>query len=97
MERYFAFLIFRRPKNSVFWKFLNFKGAPASSFSGSIDKKLLLHLADFGRWGGGGSEQIGWKGKFARKIFFSDIFDWSSKNLWKMISANVKANKNNKK
>ena len=31
------------------------------------------------------------------KIFFSDNVEWSSKNLWKMISADVKANKNNKK
>ena len=31
------------------------------------------------------------------KIFFSDIVEWSSKTLWKMISADVKANKNNKK
>ena len=38
------------------------------------------------------------KGKFKTKIFFSDnAVEWSSKNLWKMISADVKANKNNKK
>ena len=36
------------------------------------------------------------KGKFVTKIFFSDNVEWSSKNLWKMISADVKANKNNK-
>ena len=27
-------------------------------------------------------------------IFFTDTVEWSSKNLWKMISADVKANKN---
>ena len=37
------------------------------------------------------------KGKFMKKIFFSDNVEWSSKNFWKMISANVKANKSNKK
>ena len=31
------------------------------------------------------------------KKLFSDNVEWSSKNLWKMISADVKANKNNKK
>ena len=37
------------------------------------------------------------KGKFVTKIFFSDNVEWSSKNLWKMIFADVKANKNNTK
>ena len=37
------------------------------------------------------------KGKFVTKISFSDNVEWSSKNLWKMISADVKANKNNNK
>ena len=27
-----------------------------------------------------------------RKYFFSDNIEWSSKNLWKMTSADVKAN-----
>ena len=34
------------------------------------------------------------KGKFVTKFFFSDMYcnvDWISKNLWKMISADVKA------
>ena len=31
------------------------------------------------------------------KFFFSDNVEWSSKNVWKMTSADVKANKNNKK
>ena len=44
---------------------------------------------------GGLSEPVG-KGKLVPKIFFSDNVEWSSKNLWK-ISADVKANKNNKK
>ena len=37
------------------------------------------------------------KGKFVTKISFSDNVEWSSKNLWKMISADAKANKNNNK
>ena len=37
------------------------------------------------------------KGKFVKKIFLSDNAEWSSKNLWKMISADVKTNKSNKK
>ena len=38
------------------------------------------------------------KGKFVTKIiFFSVNTEWSFKDLWKMISADVKANKNNKK
>ena len=45
---------------------------------------------------GGLSEPVE-KGKLVPKIFFSDNVEWSSKNLWKMISADVKANKNNKK
>ena len=28
-----------------------------------------------------------------QKYFFSDIFEWSSKNLWKMTPVDVKANK----
>ena len=31
------------------------------------------------------------------KSFFSDNAEWSFKKLWKMISADVKANENNKK
>ena len=31
------------------------------------------------------------------KIFFPDNVEWSSKNLWKIIPADVKANKNNHK
>ena len=37
------------------------------------------------------------KGKFVMKFFFSDNVEWSSENVWKMTSADVKANKNNKK
>ena len=37
------------------------------------------------------------RGKFVTKIFFSDNNELSSENLWKMISADVKADKNNKK
>ena len=37
------------------------------------------------------------KSKFATEIFFSDNIEWSSKNLWKIISADVKANKNKRK
>ena len=48
-------------------------------------------LADFG-WGGGESEFVK-KGKFVKKIFFSDNVELSSENLWKMISVDVTANK----
>ena len=37
------------------------------------------------------------KVKFVTEIFFSDNIEWSSKNLWKIISADVKANKNKRK
>ena len=37
------------------------------------------------------------KRKLVTKIFFSDNVGWSFKNVWKMISADVKANQNNKK
>ena len=50
-------------------------------------------------WGG----EVKWlsesvkKGKFVTKIFFSDInVELNSKNLWKIISADVKAHKNKK-
>ena len=48
-------------------------------------------LADFG-WGGGGSEFVK-KGKFVKKIFFSDNVELSSENLWKMMSVDVTATK----
>ena len=31
------------------------------------------------------------KGKFTTQVFFSDVV-WSSKNQWKMISADIKSN-----
>ena len=37
------------------------------------------------------------KGTFVTKIVFSDNAEWSFKNLWKMISADVKVNESNKK
>ena len=45
---------------------------------------------------GGGSEFVK-KRKFVTKSLFSGNVEWSSKNLWKMISADVKAKQNNKK
>ena len=46
--------------------------------------------------GGGLSEFV--KKKICDGNFVSDNFEWSFKNLWKTISsADVKANKNNKK
>ena len=42
--------------------------------------------------GGGLSENLLKKENSGRKSFFSDNIEWSSKNLWKMISADVKAN-----
>ena len=63
---------------------------------GSINKKNFVLLRRFwpsGRAGAGvWSELI-----FVTKIFFSDIVEWSSKNWWKIIPADVKANKNQKK
>ena len=32
-----------------------------------------------------------------KNLFYRYIIEWSSKNLWKMISVDVKGNKNNKK
>ena len=37
------------------------------------------------------------KGEFVMKFFFSDNVEWSSENLWKTISADVKTNKSNEK
>ena len=45
---------------------------------------------------GGGSKSVK-KGKLGTKIFFSDNVEWSSKNLWKIKSADVKSNKNKNK
>ena len=69
---------------------------------GALTKNLrhayrILAIKGVGGGGGGGggggdlSESIK-KGKFVTKTFFSDNVEWSSKNLWKMISAHVKAN-----
>ena len=66
------------------YRFL-FKGASA---------KNLSCVGGFGCWGvgGGGLSQSVKKGKFVTKIFLSDIVEWSSKNLQKMIPPDVKAN-----
>ena len=48
------------------------------------------------KWVGNLSESIK-KGKLLTEIFFSDNVEWNSTNLWKMISANLKSNKNNTK
>ena len=45
---------------------------------------------------GGLSESVK-KWKFETKNIFSDNVEWRSENLWRMIPADVKANKNNKK
>ena len=37
------------------------------------------------------------KGKFVTKIFLSDVIELNSKNIGKMIYADIKANKNNEK
>ena len=70
-------------------------------YLGSIDKKICHAqriLAVKGVEGGreGGLIESTKKGKFVTKIFFSDNAEWSFKNLQKMISADVKPNKNNK-
>ena len=41
--------------------------------------------------GGGVSSKSVKKGKFVTKIFFPDNAEWSSNNLWKMMSADTKA------
>ena len=64
-------------------------------------QKISSPFADFGCEGGG--EQEGGVpvfsesikgGRFLKKNFFSDNNKWSSKNLWRMVSADVWANKN---
>ena len=40
-------------------------------------------------WGGLSDESVK-KGKFVMKIFFSDNVKWNSKNLWNMMSVDVK-------
>ena len=47
--------------------------------------------------GVGGGEWIGQKRKIRDESIFSDNVEWISKYLWKMTSADVKANINNKK
>ena len=59
---------------------------------GSVDKKLVTFSRFWLRgWGRGV-----WVNLLKRKIWdknlFSDNVEWSSKNLWKMMSADVKAN-----
>ena len=48
-----------------------------------------------GGWGGVSESVKKWK--FVTESLFSDNVEWSSKNLWKMISTDVKAKQNNKK
>ena len=47
--------------------------------------------------GGGGWVNPLKKNNLGRKSFISDNVEWSSKNVWKMISADIKVNNNNKK
>ena len=56
-----------------------------------------MAVQGIGRGGGGGLSESVKKGKFVKKIFLSVNVEWRSKILWKMISADVKANKNIKK
>ena len=61
-------------------------------------KNPVMINKDFGclrGWEVGLSDPIK-KGKYGTKIFLSDNAEWSLKSLWKMISVNVKVNKNNK-
>ena len=61
-------------------------------------KPFVTHSGFWPLWGWGGG---GWVNQLKKEnfwqIFFSVNVEWSSKKLWKMISADVKANKNNKK
>ena len=58
-------------------------------------QKTFVRLSGFWQLRSGGGEgkvNLLKKGKFVTKIFFSYNVEWSSKNLWKMMSADVKAN-----
>ena len=58
-------------------------------FVSSVNKKIPFRLLDCVNelpWQEIGFLWICWK------IFFSDNVEWSSKNLWKMVSTDVKAN-----
>ena len=66
--------------------------------SGALTKnfchdKRILAIEGEGEGGGGDLSES----KICDENLFSDNVEWSSKDLWKMISADVKANKNNKK
>ena len=81
-------------------KFQHYVCAKFSVYLGRINI-TFIGVKEVGMKGGGGggrlSESVE-KGKLLMtKIFFSDNVEWSSKNLSKMISADVKANKNNNK
>ena len=58
---------------------------------------FMLSRFDCSVGGGGGLSDALKKWKFVMKIFFSDNVEWSSKNLWKMISADVIKTTRNKR
>ena len=65
-------------------------------YLGNINKKFLSHLVDFCclftvRWEGVWVNPLK-KENLWQKSFFSYNVEWSSKNLWKMMAADVKAN-----
>ena len=55
-------------------------------------KNFIFHSRFWSLRGWWGLSESIKKGKFVVKIFFSDYVEWSSENLWKMMSADVKAN-----
>ena len=56
-------------------------------------QKTFATLSGFWSLRGWGASANLLKRKICVENIFSDIFDWSSKNFWKMITADVKANK----
>ena len=55
-------------------------------------KKIVMLSGFWPLRGWGGLRETVKKGKFVTKTFSADNFEWSSNNLWKMMSANAKAN-----
>ena len=65
----------------------------STSFFREHQQKTFATLSGFWSLRGWGASANLLKRKICVENIFSDIFDWSSKNFWKMITADVKANK----
>ena len=84
------------PKHSPNYQifFSSSKGLPHLTNNFSVREHQQKTFVTFSRfWLLRGLSESVKKEKFVTKIFFSVNFEWSSKNLWKMISADVKAKK----